>query len=1420
MTTKKPAAKAAKAAKAAQTTAQKAAQKAAAVKEAAHGPSVSPASPASSDAVPATRQTPARTSTGDSHAAAPAVRLQFNERLVSTNPAKPIAVSELVRRLQDLHGELKHLENPGADTPPESLAAVCKELVSKSLLHHKDKGVRILTACCLAELLRLNAPHVPFDVPSFRAVFELFFQLIPGVTDSKHAYFALSYELLECLNAAKSFTLVSKLNADELVVAFFDNIFKAVRQDMSQSVIVCLLDLLQQVIEDSQYLHHDIIDILLAQLSPSQKAASPTAHQIACELCQASADKLQRYVCQYFSDILVAAGKNVTDDTNPEQFRAAHRLIIDIYRAAPDILLNVIPQLEEELKVDALPMRMLALTSLGEMLVQSGGTLIAIYPSVWKSWCDRRNDKNVTIRVEWIKYCAWVVSKHQQVFVEVKADLQQKLMDPDERVRVEAIKAIGTIGSEYPHLLDMDTLKALTMRCRDKKSSVRSDAIEVVAGLYNHLHSLSQQLSTDAPGEHGLESYAWLAGDLLELLYLSDPETTILVEKAVCIHLLPQLPNDKERVQRIITLLHYLNEKQHKAFLSILSRRANSIYEMGIFIQQCERYNGGIMDADAESIEKGLNTLVAHMSGSFPDPKKAQTLLHKFASVNDRRVYQLIRAIMNPQSDFKRIVRDQKELQKRLEQHGGSLAETFAVLQRRVSLALVGRTTIETLMQMLHDARRGLQEDWFAVMENTAKQLMRDVATHFPAVYQTQIQSFVEIIVPGQEGAAVGDALEALARYLKTFPQDAPKDAAVVAKLQELALSGSPEQAKHAMIALAQGKHTEACTQTVQTIVSNLSLDNDKLVAHLLVLNAAARYAYQTAYRPSVMPIMNFIIKQVLLANRSEPSDDALDWIEYSDLDKDGKVKILCLKLAVKPLLSMADGEEDSSKMDLAKPALKLLRSVLDNAGEIASSGPSTSPAFKSHLRLTAGICMLKLSRRKQLRPLLDAIDTKRTALLVQDPVFYVRNAFATKLCAFIQSAQVPSDYVIMLMLMAHEPDVLLKSQIKSFVCRRAKQMRAVDDISNSPLLENTFGGLLHLVSHHPDFSAAQDDLESAEGYLQFFLDSVSTAENVALLYSIAAKLKTVSDKHALDSDKLYVISEVAQVMIHDRASSNSWTLQSWPGRVPLSSKLFDHLPLSDASANIKRAYLDQDFIKGRSQRSRTPVKRSAAHDTSFRSSAAPSPVSTPSRRTDSATKRKKSMLTGGSSDEEQSNSDDDASASPVAKRKALAGGAGGARQTPRQRRLSKETELVAGQAATSGSGARGDDAVTPLRRSSRAVAPAKPVVDGDDDDDDDDDSNDDADDHMDAVDDGVETLTAKQPKQSARQGKAKQAGPSRAKGKTRVDEMADGSTEQEDQQMHTDPVEEAIEEVEEEEAAAGKRPRRAAPRRGAAAKK
>lgn len=335
-------------------------------------------------------------------------KLQFKDKLVG----KSYTTDLLLKKLQSLHQELAEIEQERVDT--KSLSSVRKELIQPQIILHKDKGVKAYAACCLADLLRLYAPDAPYTADELRDIFQFFFhQLSIGLKGSNSPYYAQYFHLLESLSTVKSVVLVCDLHqADELMADIFRDLFAVVRNDLAKNVEICIADILVALIDESQSVPHSVLDSIMSQFQDKNARMDQPAYRLAVEVCNATADKLQRYVCQYFTDIIVQHSK----DDDFAEIRTAHDLIKQINRDSPQLLHNVVPQLEEELKVNEYEVRLLATQVLGEMFADKrGGELARKYPHVWDVWQARRNDKASGVRIAFVEGCQGIIVFHPEL---------------------------------------------------------------------------------------------------------------------------------------------------------------------------------------------------------------------------------------------------------------------------------------------------------------------------------------------------------------------------------------------------------------------------------------------------------------------------------------------------------------------------------------------------------------------------------------------------------------------------------------------------------------------------------------------------------------------------------------------------------------------------------------------------------------------------------------------------------------------------------------------------------------------------------------------------------------------------------------------------------------------------------------------
>lgn len=143
--------------------------------------------------------------------------------------------------------------------------------------------------------------------------------------------------------------------------------------------------------------------------------------------------------------------------------------------------------------------------------------------------------------------------------------------------------------------------------------------------------------------------------------------------------------------------------------------------------------------------------------------------------------------------------------------------------------------------------------------------------------------------------------------------------------------------------------------------------------------------------------------------------------------------------------------------------------------------------------------------------------------------------------------------------------------------------------------MESMLPRLIHLLAHHPDFAPADrtdEDLLTFATYFIFFFDLVVTSETLTLVYHYAQRIKQVEDSLCETGNEnsdvrsfivpsnlqnIYILADIAQIVIAAKAETHSWPLLAYPKKLKLPVELF-RAPGSTSEANEKqsRSFLTQ----------------------------------------------------------------------------------------------------------------------------------------------------------------------------------------------------------------------------------------------------
>lgn len=1126
-------------------------------------------------------------------------------------------------------------------------------------------------------------------------------EILPALYDPSDPYNMQHKYVLVSLTEVKSILLIYDIDdADKLVLHLFNSTFDGISGSKSKSgeqiakdVELHLTTMLTLLIDESSgSVSANVIDAIISQFlravppggvrSREQNGnqatllhkTEPPAYTMAAKICNGCADKMTRYVSQYFGDVILDSASFASksnghrgadsddEDANAgpsesdiKSLRQAHALIRELWRTAPTILQNVVPQIEAELSADNIHLRLLATETFGDMIAgigaagpphppaldptaypplrmegdvpsdgpaQSGSVLTRPYsphsfaqahPGPYRNFVGRKLDKSGAIRAAWVTAVGYIVSTSAGGIglsrieeAELVKDLAEKLSDSEEKVRLAAVKAIELF--EFRDIIlklgvnggidkEGSIFASLGDRSRDRKQAVRVEAMVLLGKLW------AVGAGEIADGHEAVTAcLGAVPTRIINTFYANDPDLNILLDRVIFEYLVPikypyvkgkdsksrqtsgqskvtltQAAQDALRAERILLMLKSLDVPAQKAFFAMQARQPQFAKAVGLFIQQCEAYNGGDgNDSSRENVKASMNKTLAWLGAFFPDVLKVRTDLQKFAKLNDRRCYHLIKFAIESESDFQKVRNAISNIISRLQAASGSASttlDTLIPLLYRSSSLMFNRSHLTTIMDYSKSDKDGLG--------SVAHAILNDISSRNPDLFKAHSEELRKSIVdqaPSPSKAndsSVVDILKAYSSYSKKYPDEVGLDRGFVQTLMAYALHGTPHKAaKYAVnIILSKGDDKEKVTATnlLQKVMKDLAYDSPYFLDRLATIAQLARLA------PNVTAdfddtISDLTIKEILREVRTEASKEDPTWVAEPDMDKELQAKRLALKVLVSRALATSEEEDSENRV---KPLFKLLKTFVVSEGEFCKT-KDTPLHHKKHLRLLAGQSILKLCTVKKYDDQFDPASFNKLAELAQDSETHVRRRFMEKLQSHLTRGALRVRFYTILFLVAFEPDKDVRERIETWIRSRARFYAE----AKKPAMEAMIGRLLPLLAHHPDFSPDPADLLDFSKYILFYLSTVATEENIGHIYKYAERVKQTLDALSPDaSDNLYILSDLAQSAIRKYQERRNWSFQAWPAKVGLPTGLYTALPSSEAAQQIaKKQYIPDDL--------------------------------------------------------------------------------------------------------------------------------------------------------------------------------------------------------------------------------------------------
>ncbi|KAH8594999.1 armadillo-type protein [Bisporella sp. PMI_857] len=848
------------------------------------------------------------------------------------------------------------------------------------------------------------------------------------------------------------------------------------------------------------------------------------------------------------------------------------------------------------------------------------------HPSVYNNFIGRGKDKSQVIRSGWttaigrilVTSAGGIGLSRDEESTLVKG-LAEKLNDGDDKVRLAAVRVIatfslrdvmtklapnGSIGSPN------SVLGYLADRVRDRKSFVRVEAMTTLGKIWGVATG-----EIAAGNESVITALGGIPSKIFDAYYANDLEINVLLDHVMFEQLIPlsyppkksknskatngnsqtqtngdvQFDADKIRTERILLLVKSLDSKSKKAFFAIQSRQKAYSDALKVFLQRCEEYNGGVMDENAKGIKVKLDVVIKWFTALLPDSPRVNSDMQKYAKMHDRRSYQLLRFAMDPEKDFKTVHNSIREFQKRINEAPtapAGLLETLVPIIYRASSLVYNKGNLPAILQYSTSGQNELQA--------VASELNQEISQRMPDIFKNNIKELCTLLhsdVPSDtkpnDPSSVQN-LRALAQFAKGRPDDIPKDRGFIKTLVQFGRYGAPAKAaKYAVniLIVATDSKEMYVKDLLEQSTDNWIYGEDHFLTKLATISQLSLLDPEQTDEANDL-ILDITTQQILLQVRTMKQDTDTGWQLDEELDEECEAKCWALKILVNRVRTI---KEPKIAKDLAIPIFKLLNTLVYKNGEISKEN-NTPRHHRSRLRLKAAHLLLKLCKNKIFDEMLTATAFNRLACVALDGRPEVRRGFIEKLQKYLVKGHISSRFYSIMFIMAHEPE----KDFKKFIMTWIRSQTRVLHQHKTNTMESAFARLLSLLAHHPDYPTEAETEEKllAEWkdhakYIIYYLDTVSTEENLGLIYKYAERVKQARD--AIDptqSERLYVLSDLAQAIIRVWEVKKGWRIRIFPGKVLLSSTLFAALPSHEVAQEIaEKDYLpegiDDESLEG-----------------------------------------------------------------------------------------------------------------------------------------------------------------------------------------------------------------------------------------------
>uniref|UniRef100_A0A7M4EQA3 PDS5 cohesin associated factor A n=1 Tax=Crocodylus porosus TaxID=8502 RepID=A0A7M4EQA3_CROPO len=994
-----------------------------------------------------------------------------------------ITNDEVVKRLKMVVKTFMDMDQDSEDEKQQYLP-LALHLASEFFLRNPNKDVRLLVACCLADIFRIYAPEAPYTShDKLKDIFLFITRQLKGLEDTKSPQFNRYFYLLENLAWVKSYNICFELeDCNEIFIQLFRTLFSVINNSHNQKVQMHMLDLMSSIIMEGDGVTQELLDSILINLIPAHKNLNKQAFDLAKVLLKRTVQTIEPCIANFFNQVLVL-GKPSVSDLSEHVFD----LIQELFAIDPHLLLSVMPQLEFKLKSNDGEERLAVVRLLAKLFGSKDSDLATQNRPLWQCFLGRFNDIHVPVRLESVKFASHCLMNHPDLAKDLTEYLKVRSHDPEEAIRHDVIVTIITAGKRDLSLVNDQLLGFVRERTLDKRWRVRKEAMMGLAQLYKK-YCLHAEAGKDAA-----EKVSWIKDKLLHIYYQNSIDDKLLVEKIFAQYLVPHNLETEERMK----CLYYL-------YASLDPNAVKALNEMWKCQNMLRSHVRELLDLHKQPTVREIARKLANpKQPTNPFLEMVKFLLERIAPVHiDSEAISALVKLMNKSIEG---TADDEEEGVSPDTAIRAGLELLKVLSFTHPTSFHSAETYESLLQCLRMEDDKVAEAAIQIFRNTGHKIETDL----PQIRSTLIPILHQ-------------------KAKRGTPHQA-------------------KQAVHCIHAIFSNKEVQLA-QIFEPLSRSLNADvPEQLITPLVSLGHISMLAPDQFASPMKSVVANFIVKDLLMNDRSTGEKNGKLWSPDEEVSPEVLAKVQAIKLLVRWLLGMKNNQSKSANSTLRLlSAMLVSEGDLTEQKRISKSDMSRLrlAAGSAIMKLAQEPCYHEIITPEQFQ--LCALVINDECYQVRQIFAQKLHKALVKLllpleymAIFALCAKDPVKER-----RAHARQCLLKNI--SIRREYIKQNPMANEKLLSLLPEYVVPYMIHLLAHDPDFTKPQDvdQLRDIKECLWFMLEVLMTKNennSHAFMKKMAENIKLTRDAQSPDepkaNEKLYTVCDVALCVINSKSA-------------------------------------------------------------------------------------------------------------------------------------------------------------------------------------------------------------------------------------------------------------------------------------------